>query len=544
MDSNSSNCKKQDLCFVLLLAVIIVLQFWKASVGMGSADEHFYTTLGYRFMKGDALFFDDWHIAQMISFFLEPLVRLFTSVTGSTNGIIRFMRFCYIAFNALAGTVFYLRFRQYRYAAIGAACIYLLYTPLQIMALSYNTMSAGFALLALCVYPVNSENRLRLVLTGLFASFAVINTPYLALIYLVLCVAAIRNAAWFSRKRWCWLSLGVLIAAALFIVYVGMHTGFAQVLEGLPHLIDPSHSKGLYMFARNIALLWRFFHIFAVLMAAELAAAFYCRFKKKEMREVLFKGSLVINLAAMIYVCFISTYQVDLGSRGTVLFPFFVSGLVCLILYGDHTFRSVFFAVSVFHALMILFSSNVGPRSYCGPLVIACMMTVLFFADQKNFYRFGTGVTAVLLGCLLFSKCVDVYMGNGAYDVRINDGPSAGLRDSAQAVERYENGLSDIRYLNTLEGENAMLITWEVWEYLALDKRIATFSTYPYFWEEAEYVSAQKAYEEIHPDRYPAWIYLDAENAPYRIKPDNALFAGMGPAEPLQEGFLFYGGQK
>ena len=542
MASSSLNVKKRDAVFAAVLLAAVCLQIWKASVGMGSADEHFYTTLGYRFMKGDALFFDDWHIAQMIAFFIEPLVKLYTSLTGGTGGIIRYMRYCYIVFTALTGTVFYLRFRHSSSAA-AAACVYLLYTPLQIMALSYNTMSAGFALLALCAYPVKEENRLRLFLTGIFAAFAVINTPYLVLIYPVLCIAALRNAGWFSRRRWCWLSLGVLAAALLFVIYVGLHTGFSQVVQGLPHLIDPSHSKGLYMIVRNVALLWRFFGIFAVLMAMEPFAAYYFRRRRKDRRELFLKAVLVINACAMLYVCFVSDYQTDLGSRGTVLFPFFMTGAVYLVLFGDRTFRSVFFAVSVFHSLMILSSSNVGPRSYCGPLVIAVMMTVLFLSDRRELHFWTAGVTAVLLGCLLFSKCTDVYMGNESYDVRIKEGPLAGLKDSAAAVQRYENGLADMKELNGLEGDSAMLVTWEVWEYLALDKQIATFSTYPYFWEETEYVSAQQAYAKLHPDRYPAWIYLDRENAPYRMKPENAFFAAMESRDPLREGFLFYGGE-
>ena len=136
---------------------------------------------------------------------------------------------------------------------------------------------------------------------------------------------------------------------------------------------------------------------------------------------------------------------------------------------------------------------------------------------------------------------MDVFEGSGTYDTKIMEGPLAGLYDERSCVERYERGLKDIQTINEREEEHAMLITWEVWEYLALDKTIATFSTYPYFWEEEEYVHAQYEYQLEHTDRFPTLIYLDRENAPYRMKLDDPFFQDTEPLLNLQEGTLLYG---
>ena len=47
------------IAFLLVLALMFCLQLWKARRGMGSSDEHFYISLGWRLEQGDGLFTDD-----------------------------------------------------------------------------------------------------------------------------------------------------------------------------------------------------------------------------------------------------------------------------------------------------------------------------------------------------------------------------------------------------------------------------------------------------------------------------------------------------
>lgn len=74
MDLKHLKFKKEDIVFLASLICIFFIQMYKARLGTGSNDEHFYISLGYRFYQGDALFYDDWHIAQMIGFFITPVV--------------------------------------------------------------------------------------------------------------------------------------------------------------------------------------------------------------------------------------------------------------------------------------------------------------------------------------------------------------------------------------------------------------------------------------------------------------------------------------
>ena len=520
-----------------MFLAVFALQVWKAFRGMGSADEHFYTTLGYRFAGSDRMFADDWHIAQMISFFLDPIVSIYLHLTGGSEGIILFMRLIYVFCLLATGYVLYLRFESYRFRAVVAALIYLLYTPFQIMALSYNTMSVMFVILAVSAYPDESEEKLRLVFAGLFASFAVINTPYLALFYVFLTVLAIAKPNLFSRTRWAYLSLGVLAAAVLFLSYLFLMTPPSLVMESLRHLIDPSHSGGIRQILRNIALLWRFFHVFLPLMVIEVLAAFFVRNKDREVRLTCIGVVLVLSMIAMGYAGIVNSYQESLGGHGTLLLPFAVSGAVYLILFKENSYPVTVYFISVFHAVMILCSSNVGPRTFIAPLILACSMSVLFIHVRRR-PTLSMAYT-VLLVSLLYGKIEDVYDGSGVYTASLSSGPLKGLRDSPENAESYNDSLEDIRAINARKEKHAMLVTWNCWEYLALNKTIATFSTYPYFWEEEEYLLAQKEYMEEHPDRFPALVYLDHTGAPYDMTDSDPWLLAMRKEGDLKNGTLY-----
>ena len=91
------NLRTQDLLYAGVFTAVLLVQLWKARQGMGYSDEQFYVTIGRRFATGDRMFADDWHIAQMIGFFLTPLYELYTAVHGGTDGILLGFRHYYVA---------------------------------------------------------------------------------------------------------------------------------------------------------------------------------------------------------------------------------------------------------------------------------------------------------------------------------------------------------------------------------------------------------------------------------------------------------------
>ena len=111
-DKHVFRLTQYDYLFVFLLVIVLFIQYWKATRGMGINDEHFYVAEGYRFYQGDSLISDDWHIAQLISIFLSPLVALFRQFSSNNNGIVLAFRHYYIVFVSIIGIAIYVRFRD------------------------------------------------------------------------------------------------------------------------------------------------------------------------------------------------------------------------------------------------------------------------------------------------------------------------------------------------------------------------------------------------------------------------------------------------
>ena len=540
MDSSLSNSKKQTWLFLIVFFGIFVLQVWKSFRGMGPIDEHFYISMGYRFVKGDALFYDEWHITQLISLFLAPFIWLFIKITGSMNGIVHFFRILYVIFTAGCGLAIYYRFRDRGYFAILASAVFMLFTPFNIMTLSYNTMSIGFLVLSLCIY--GSNNKIRAAAAGLLYAWAVLNTPYLAILYIVFTAISLIKRKDQRSLNWLAFSSGILIAVIVFFVAVFSRETVSQLLEGLPHLVDKGHADSVIMLmVKGAGKLFQAFHIFLLLFLAEAIAA--CLFKNKESKkkEFLLIGSMMLNLISAVYIVFISPYLLELGGHALVLFPFAWTGLITLILYPKewNSWESLCFAVSVIHAVLVAVSSNVGPRSFCSMLITACAMTVMLVSRHVSEWKWSLIPTLGFGLILLFSKVTNLYDASESINTRINDGPLAGLYDSAEQVRTYDALLKDVQTINALPEKNAMFITYNAWEYLACDKRVSTNSAYINPGFEEEWIQNQEEYYRMHRDKYPAYVYLDRTNTPYDLNGSELFFSKMEKLNSLNAGILY-----
>ncbi|MBQ8067977.1 MAG: hypothetical protein IJ201_06500 [Solobacterium sp.] len=542
MMSNTTHKRtRTDLCFLLIAAAVLVLHIVKATVGMGESDEHFYITLGYRLYQGDAMFFDDWHIAQMIGIFIYPLVALFHAVTGSMDGIVLGFRYFYIAFNLLLGCAFYYRFRHRGVGAVFGTCAIFLFAPYNTFALSYNSMGPGFLLLAALLYPLESESEPRLFFSGLLYAWAVLNTPYLAMIFVILTILTIARPKFFSRKRWLWMFLGILTAALIFIAFVLSRASLGQILSCLKYLIDPSHSAGMIrQFAVSMGKLALAFNVFWIPMAGALIAAVKIRKKPAETQAGFLGSASFIALLACVYIAFVHPYQAEMGGYMLILVPITLLGVELLFLRDMDTELKLCFILSLIDSLAIALSSNVGPRAFSGPLITACAITLIcLWESDVNVPVKDLGIFA-MLALLLWFNASFVYLGEGDYSRRIENGPLAGLYDSAEAVTNYSRSLDDIEHINALtEYPYANLITADSWEYLALTKRMASNSTYAYFWEQDQYTDAMDQYRIVHPERYPAYYYLDRIGNRYGMKENDPWLTQFERIETMQNGSLY-----
>ncbi len=530
------NLRTQDLLYAGVFAVVLLVQLWKARQGMGYSDEQFYVTIGKRFALGDRMFADDWHIAQMIGFFLTPLYELYTAVHGGTDGILLGFRHYYVALTMFTGLMIYLRFRNEGPASILASLLYLVFTPFQIMSLSYNTMGAAAVILAMLVYPMEGRHPFRFYLCGILMACAVINTPYLIFLYLILTVITAVKPAWFSRSAWKGITAGALTIAVIFLVILWRNGSFENFSESLVHLIDPSHQMTFpEMAIRNGGRLYLLFGFFLIVFAAELILTLvFLKDPQKEQR--LRRCSLWINLCSMVYAVCVSGYQMDSGTYAALLIPLCLSGLQALLQKKRNDLLMIY-GVSVFYALMISLSSNVGPSSFCSPLILAGSVSCIAFSGRE----WNQLLVIAVISVFAFYKCSYVFGARiSGYDAEIEDGPLKGLLDTEEAVMQYEHRLEDIREINAMEEcSSVSLVTGQSWEYLACNKRIAANSTYLYFWEKDQYTAAEDAYACLHEDRYPAYIYVDHTDSHYFYEPQDSWLDQFAFVKNMQEGTLY-----
>lgn len=531
--------KKQispSIAFVIVLILTLSLQLWKARRGIGSADEHFYITLGWRLEMGDALFADDWHIAQMISVFLYPLVHLYRLLFHSNTGIVLGFRVYYSLFTALVGIAIYVRFRSYGYRAVIAAALYMVFTPFNIQALSYNTMGPGFLILSFLLVDLSGKHRLANAVSGLLFSWAVLCTPYLALVFIVLIGISLVRPGIVSRRCTGLMTIGAGIAAVIFLAFVFSRSGLSSVIYGLRHLIDPSHTISLaQQIYKNLGRLYYFFGPLVLALPVCLILCLLFRKKDEKGREMVLTVSFLLMLLNCIWLLAISRYQMEVGGFTVILIPAAFFFLEEMILFGTSKEAAIAMGLSLAYALALFLSSNVGPRSFAGPLIIGTAFSAL---DMRHRSLRDSVFYGFLIVVLVLFKTINVYGGYSDFSTRVENGPLAGLYDSDEINRDYQRHLQDITFINEQSDyDTAYLITSNSWEYLALNKRIAANSTYMYFWNEEEYTACMDDYIASHPQRYPSYVYLDTEN-PYAMTGDDPWLSDQPQLQQLAAGEL------
>ena len=543
MDSNwlKRQFSKTDIVFFLCCLAVLALQLWKATRGFGSSDEHFYITLGYRIAQGDAMFYDDWHIAQIISVFLAPLVWLHRLLRGNNTGIVLAFRQFYILYNLIITVCIYIHFRKSGAGSVFAALIYMLFTPFNIMALSYNTMGPGFLILAALVFPFEQEHSLRALLSGVFYAFAVLNNPYLVGVYAILVVLTLRKQKPFTARTFWLITAGITCIALAFLCFVFSRASIAQILSCLNCLIDPSHQNGMfYQLAYSFWGLLKSYQIFFILLFCSLPVSVWMKRKRasEEHKNQYFAGICVVSILAILYRCLFNSYELSLGGYMVILFPFSLLGLNFMILFQTESDQRFCFLLSLLNSLAVACSSNVGARTLSAPLVFSCSITALWLL-KENRKPASRAVLAVFILLLVYYKASFVYIGSGDYTSQATDGPLAGLYDSAESRKQYEEKLEDIRYLNEQPENYANLITSSSWTYLALEKRFNTNSTYLYLWYKEEYIAAIEKYYQIHAGKTPSLIYLDTDDNLYGIREGDMLLEGLTKVNQLNCGILY-----
>lgn len=247
---------------ILLAAASVVKTLF---VGL-EIDEEYALSLGWRLIQGDTLFYTMWEPHQLSALADAALMWPYWAITGTTTGILLYMRIVTLVLKALLSIWFYRTMRRPltpRTAFLTALALFV-YTPKWFLAPDYISQQFHFTLAAfLCFYGYYADGckkLWRLVPGGIFLSLSVLAFPqsaFAAPVYLLGMFLLGRRA---GEKRVLGLPAGMLVTfltclacAGVFLVYVLQDMSLRTLIARATLILnDPQYD---FTFAERLALL-------------------------------------------------------------------------------------------------------------------------------------------------------------------------------------------------------------------------------------------------------------------------------------------------
>lgn len=541
--------KWQDYLFIALMAGGLIFAFWKCVYGFGGNDEAFYLTVPQRFNMGDALIKDEWHLSQMSGFLLMPFVWLFTTITGSTQGIILAARVLYILFHATVSVVIYSRIRKYGYVSVFASVLYFIFTPYDIMAMSYNTMGLDFVTLSGVIMGTASyKKKLPLIISGVAFAAAVLCCPYLAVAYILygICVLIhtfiknkdtkfILKSELFAGKTFLFFSIGIFALAAVFLIFALTRVSIKEIIDYLPYLMtDPEHPQialgtRFSMYFNSIYNCHSHFKIALFSYIAMMVIMIIDR-KRKYHRSLY----LIVTTAIVIFCYVLLLPELTYATYNAIMFPLIFIGITSYILCENKPkplFASLF-VLGIIYSFAICFSSNqyfyvismVITSSNIASYVFLAQLLREMKTSQDNieyavwvkrgsflFVAFMIFLQAAFQITVKAEHCFWESGNTSNLTAQIQNGPAKGIYTNVNNCNTYEQIYSDLQYYKSKPKDKILFLTAKTWCYLAVDFPYGTLSAW-ISGENPSSVERLKTYYSVNPEEIPKYIYIPKDS--------------------------------
>lgn len=520
--------KRGRALFFLGGLAIAALYLWRLRYGNAEVDESFYLTVPFRLLKGDRMLLDEWHVSQTSGFLLTPFMALQRLMMGGTERIVlNFRAFWLVEHMAVMTAVYLLLERRGSLAAAVAAWIYGLFTPLGIMALSYNSMGVDAVLLLSILFLRGDERWAADIFKGFLLAVLVLCNPYCVSLYAALLLLAVINR--FRRFdaqmdfvhvfRW---HLGILLLLIPFLIH--LHGGLGDPKHLWENLVcilkDPAHEPKRFLESNLgwIRMLIRenraFFRSYAILLAAGLA-----------IRRIRLAMLGLMGLLCAFYVLRDARYFLYIWDGNSMAMFFFFLGFAAFLFGERRNLRTACctFVLPLGYALCVNMASNQGLRSVLAAFLPGCCLGVLCLGDfcgRSKAVRLGKASVPVLswviAGALSLQLCAQVYVRTqqvffewqppSALEARIDHGPLQGIFTTAQKKAEYERLCREIESLGDLSDRKVAFFQSVPVGFLIMDQRIGA----PSAWMEYEDLEDARLlqYYRLHPENKPDIIFV------------------------------------
>ncbi len=536
--------KWQTFLFICLLGGGLIFSIWKLNFGFGGNDEAFYLTIPQRFLMGDAPIADEWHLSQLSGFLLMPFVWLYTTIFGSTDGIIFAARIVYVIFHAAVSIMMYLRLKKYGCISVFACALFFLYVPYNIMAMNYDSMGLDFvALTGVVMSTISHNKKLPMILSGVTFAAAVLCSPYLAAVYLLFALCVLvhiiikkRNTSFmlkssmFAPKTFLWFTVGVCAMAAVFLIFALPRVSISEIIKNLPYLMsDPEHPSLTFAYKFNsfFSSIFNYHANFKMAVYAYLVMAFVMAIDKK---RKLHRSVYLIITVGVVGFCYVMMLPTLIGSYyNAIMFPLIFVGITSYVLLENKP-KSMFAGLFVFGLLyafcihcssnqgfyvisMASAATNIASYIFLGALIKEMQASPdnIEYAAVIKRVSFGLAAFMIFLqGAFQVSvKLYHVFWEGepSTLTTQITQGPAKGIYTNQGTATEYANIYRDIQDLKNRPDSRVLVLSNKTWIYLALSKPYGTFSA----WiseDQPQNIERLKTYSNVNPDHAPKYIYI------------------------------------
>lgn len=534
--------------FLILFIPSVLLVFWRCPYGLCNVDEGFYMTIPYRLLQGDALFQEEWHLSQMAGVLTVPFVSAYLKLCGSTEGMILAMRYTCTFVQCICAIFLYIRLKGiHPLGAILASVSFLLFTPFNVMALSYNSMGVLFLALSLViVLTAQKKQPLQYSAAGLLFAAAVLCCPYLLFVYFAyLAVVAALMVLRMKKpelladtpltvKNALWITSGAAFAAVLFLGFVltrGSVSGILQSME--PMFNDPEHPHTA-LIAKVESFVKCVIHVnkwSPVLYSILIVLGVVCLVIRKKPRYKL------LTACAVMFVIVLLQYSVFCRNRfsnhlmwSANVFAFFI-----FLLTANPKMNRIFFTVwlpGMMYAFCMHMASNQAFYAIsCGSAVatVGSLVMICIFAEEllrmegRHPYRIAAvSLVCVFLASQLCTQAVIRYQkAFWESDVpkltaQITQGVQKGIYTTEGRTESYNRRLENLNQLSEYKGKNVLYLSENTWYYLQNENRSAAYSAWLSGVNDAT-MDRLEIYYEINPHKLPEAVFADQAYEEYAV---------------------------
>ncbi|MBQ6018604.1 MAG: hypothetical protein IJL26_00355 [Clostridia bacterium] len=555
--------------FLLLAGALIVA----AHTAWVSEDEYFYYAIAQRFANGDKPFLDEWSFIQLTGLLLSLPFRLFTAVTGGTDGVALFMRYCYIAVDLAAYWFCYAMLKGKKLPAVIAAALFCAHPLAGVLALNYYNVCLFVcaAILLGLLYSKKPLPRRKLLAAGAAYALAVVCEPVFIAVYPGFCLAALmlrlirkkNPGTGVSRiplgRVWFWISVGGGAVAALLLAFLGATTGLGRILKTLPLISGANPYQTSFtelMRGKFTYLAEKFGTVNCVLLplTALAAAAVGPAFREKRTGRYL-RPAVFFLAAAAVVSCYVAAFRRTDPIRG--LETFFRSGAfpafffapvgLCLCKKRDGKLLFVWLAALLFSLPMDLTSNFTllacGTLAYfpavCGAWSFLRELREDLAAgrDRRVSKRaaFSAALAAVctvlLCECAALTAQLDFsFVLNRFSDAPVavcRTGPGKGVYEPADRLAHAEAIQNDLERIRSVSDGPLYAALESSYCYLTAQMPVGSWT--PLFHED-DLTRRALAYWNVRPENLPAYFYIayseeDETAAPETLRQVRSLCA-------------------